>query len=101
LPGRWGVPIIEYSSHSLLFPSPYLPFYDLEIHRKEVVELNELLKELMRDCKEYIVVEGEEKRGIRYKNGKFQILCPTCAGEKWMPVAPEYAEKFAESLLKR
>lgn len=40
------------------------------------------------------------KNALRYHNGKYQVLCTTCPGEKWVNVAEPYAERVAQQLLK-
>lgn len=63
--------------------------------------MSDLLNELRRKGGKYITIQDGVERGIRYRNGRFEILCPTCPFERWVPVADEYAERYAKSLLKK
>lgn len=59
---------------------------------------NDVLYRIQRTDDE--VKSSDGKIGLRYRDGKFQVLCETCAIVKWVPVADEYAMQTAERLLK-
>ncbi len=59
--------------------------------------VEEFLNELRTTKDEHVDVSGV---GIRYRNGKYQMMCMSCTVEKWDDIADEYAEQLAKDLLR-
>lgn len=54
---------------------------------------NSMLEEAKKKGKVFRSADG--KKGIRYRDGKFQTLCESCKTEKWNTVVESHALKVA------
>lgn len=64
----------------------------------EPISAEKLLKKLR--TKELSVYKAKNGQSIRYRNGRYELLCLTCVVDKWDPIADEYALQLADRLLK-